>query len=96
MYTTTQEERFEWVMKLAQNADLFSEYLPGAQLLEGDGWNAGVSGTPFEIFNSGIIYKNRNEAADEIIAKFEEAQCAGTIKLFGAGQAVAGHLVERG
>ena len=76
MYTTTQEERFEWVMKLAQNADLFSEYLPGAQLLEGDGWNAGVSGTPFEIFNSGIIYKNRNEAADEIIAKFEESQCA--------------------
>lgn len=96
MYKTTQEERLELVKKLASNADIFSEKFPEAKILEGDGWSAGVSGIPFEIFNSGLIFKNRTEAVDEIIAQFESANVSGTIKLFGAGLGVAAHLLGKG
>lgn len=96
MYKTTQEERLELVLKLAKNADLFSEHFPEAKLLEGDGWSAGVSGIAIELFNGGLVYKNRTEAVDEVIAAFESANCPGTVKLFGASQAVAGHLIEKG
>lgn len=96
MYKTTQEERLDLVIKLAKNADVFSEHFPEAKLLEGDGWSAGVSGIAIELFNGGIVFKNRTEAVDETIAAFEAANCPGTIKLFGAGQAVAGHLINKG
>ena len=96
MYQTTQEERLELVIKLAKNADIFSEHFPEAKTLEGDGWSAGISGIPIELFNGALVHKNRTEAADEVIAAFESANCPGTIKLFGAGQAVAGHLISKG
>ena len=95
MYTTTQEERLELVKKLADNADLFSAHFPESKQHLGDGWYAGVSGIEFEIFNSALIIKNRNEAVDEVIAIFESMEAAGTIKLFGAGQGVATHLLSR-
>ncbi len=96
MYKTTQNDRLELVMKLARNVDIFSAHLPAAQNLEGDGWSAGVSGITFEIFNSAIITKNRKEAADEVINLFDSTNVSGTIKLFGAGQGVANHLLEKG
>ncbi|CAN2211420.1 NAT_SF domain containing protein [Candidatus Nanopelagicaceae bacterium] len=96
MYKTTQEERLDLVLKLSKNADLFSEHFPGARILEGDGWTAGVSGIPIELFNGALVFKNRNDAVDEVIAAFESANCPGTIKLFGSGLTVAGHLIEKG
>jgi GNAT superfamily N-acetyltransferase len=96
MYKTTQAERLELVKKLASNADIFLEYLPGSKIHEGHGWSAGVSGVSFEIFNSGLISENHNEAADEIIGLFEAAKVNGTIKLFGAGLGVASHLLSKG
>lgn len=96
MYKTTQEERLELVIKLAKNADIFSQHFPEAKTLEGDGWSAGVSGIPIELFNGALVYKNRTEAVDEVIEAFESANCPGTIKLFGSGQAVAGHLIDKG
>jgi GNAT superfamily N-acetyltransferase len=96
MYKTTQEERLELVKKLASNADIFAAEFPEAKSLDGDGWSAGISGVPFEIFNSALIFKNRNEAADEIIGHFESANVPGTIKLFGPGLGVATHLLNRG
>jgi N-acetylglutamate synthase-like GNAT family acetyltransferase len=96
MYKTTQSERLDLVNRLASNANLFSAHFPGAQQRDGDGWLASLAGVPFEIFNSSIIFKNRKEAADEIIEIFEKAKVSGTIKLFGAGLGVANHLLESG
>ena len=96
MFRTTQNQRLELVNRLTRNAELFTSHLPNAKNYEGDGWEAGVSGIPFEIFNSAIVTKMRNESVDEVIAIFETAKVSGTIKLFGAGLGVAGHLLERG
>ena len=96
MYKTTQAERFELVTKLSENADCFGSSFPGFKLHEGQGWVAGVTGVPFEIFNSGIVSENRTDAVDEIIALFENSKCDGTIKLFGSGQGVATHLLSKG
>ena len=96
MYQTTQAERLALVNKLSENADCFASSFPAFKVHDGQGWVAAVTGVPFEIFNSGIISENRTEAADDIIALFENSKCDGTIKLFGAGQGVASHLLSKG
>ena len=95
MYQTTQAERLELVKKLAKNADLFTAHLPHAKIHEGEGWSAGVSGITFELFNGALIFANRTEAVDEVIALFESEKVSGTIKLFGAGQSLASYLLEK-
>ena len=96
MYKTTQEDRLELVRKLSENAGIFSEHLAEDAKHKGDGWYAGVCGIPFEIFNGGLIVKNRKEAVDEVIELFESTKVPGTIKLFGAGLNVANYLLEKG
>lgn len=95
MYSTTFAQRFELILEAYRNETALFEAIPASSLHEGQGWKAALSGSPLEPHNSAMIYENRNEAVDEVLALFEKYQVASPIRLVGAGQNVLTYLESK-